>query len=364
VTAETEIQIEDIATPIPRTLLASSLDFMKSLYPHFCSIENLVTILYNIYYISRHSLQVNMALLNIQLLGQFKLTNERQVHEIYLPRTIQALFACLLVARNHFIPRESLADLLWNESNGGQSRHNLNTALWRLRSSLEKEFPHGDYLQNTQSGDVCFNLKSDYWLDLAEFEQQASLGLASPAAELRADQIQNLEKAAHIYSGDLLDGYYYDWAVRERERIRLVYISCLSHLLNCYTARQQPELSLDYARRILAIDPLREDIHAEVMRSLLALGRRSEAINQFEQCRALLHSEMGIEPYAELRELQRLALQPATPQPGSPAAFKNPDTTLAELRRAHRALENARDQVNDCLRLIDLIKHSLEPEQP
>jgi DNA-binding SARP family transcriptional activator len=51
------------------------------------------------------------------------------------------------------------------------------------------------------------------------------------------------------------------------------------------------------------LDPLREDIHRELMRAYAAQGRVSAAIKQFGICRETLSRELGIQPERETRDL-------------------------------------------------------------
>src|ERR1043165_5132470 len=84
---------------------------------------------------------------------------------------------------------------------------------------------------------------------------------------------------AALYKGDLLDGLRIDeptfeeWLLPERERLRTLALGLLARLL-----RQQqdaaPQAALDTALRLLAIDPLQEEVHRAVMRLLLVQGRR------------------------------------------------------------------------------------------
>lgn len=301
-----------------------------------------------------------MSLLRINLFGPLQIFTGEQCCEIRLSRTVQALFACLLLERNRVFPREALAEMLWNEGSDQHTRHNLNTTLWRLRSALEKDAPGGKYLVSTHLGEVGINPHSRYWLDVAEFEAQARVTLSQPAAGLSPFQAGQMEDALQLYRGDLMEGFYQNWAINERERMRLVYLGCLSHLLNYYRSRHEYTRCLEYGQRILAIDPLREEIHCEMIRAYLAMGRRSEAIGQFETCRALLKAELGIEPYPETLGLYRQILEPPVVRPDESSPFTSLAEAQSELLRARQVLETARSQMEDGLRLLEKLNRYFE----
>ena len=56
-------------------------------------------------------------------------------------------------------------------------------------------------------------------------------------------------------------------------------------------------------------EPLRESAHAALIKVHLAEGNQSEAVREFTRYRALLHTELGLEPTPQLchlvQELQR-----------------------------------------------------------
>src|SRR5205807_277501 len=60
---------------------------------------------------------------------------------------------------------------------------------------------------------------------------------------------------------------------------------------------------LDYARRAVAADPLREESHRTLIHLLAAAGQRSAALKQFRELEQVLRDELGRAPAAAIREL-------------------------------------------------------------
>ena len=79
------------------------------------------------------------------------------------------------------------------------------------------------------------------------------------------------------------------------------------------TTRRPPRwmTALRCGQQILTLDPLREDVHRELIRLHLRRGHRALALHQYEQCRAVLDDELGVEPMEETRALCA-ALLPST----------------------------------------------------
>jgi DNA-binding SARP family transcriptional activator len=274
--------------------------------------------------------------------------------EIKLLPAARGLLAYLLIHRQQRHSREALADAFWSHD-AEHARGCLRTALWRLRRDLEGQGPAG-WLLAGADGEIGLN-PNGYWLDIAAFESGLAHGLARPA--LDGDEAAALEDACRLYAGDLLQALYDDWAIRERERLRLLYIRGLSALLTYYRQEKLHEAGLDCAERILALDPLREEVHRDMMRLYAGLGQRSQALQQYGRCRQALEDELGARPMAETTALYRrlLAGEEATlpaPPPARPATVQQ---ALRHLQRTAHSLEQAQGHFRHALdtlaRLLD-----------
>ncbi len=52
-------------------------------------------------------------------------------------------------------------------------------------------------------------------------------------------------------------------------------------------------------------DPLSEEAHIDFVRVLAAMGRKEEALEQYERCRHMLETEFNASPSAEMEALRR-----------------------------------------------------------
>ncbi|MFN8423473.1 MAG: bacterial transcriptional activator domain-containing protein [Anaerolineae bacterium] len=88
---------------------------------------------------------------------------------------------------------------------------------------------------------------------------------------------------------------YDDWLFVERDRCLNLYLQS-AWLGREHAAGGRFEQAAGYAHRVLAVDPLREEVHRALMLFLARTGQRSTAIAQYQSCAALLRRELGIEP--------------------------------------------------------------------
>jgi tetratricopeptide (TPR) repeat protein len=115
-----------------------------------------------------------------------------------------------------------------------------------------------------------------------------------------------LSAAAALLRGELAEGLelpdcgrYHGWLVAEREGVRAMRVAVLDALVERLST-EQPAEALRHARARVAIDPLSEAAHATVVRLLGALGRRADALAQYDQCRRLLENELRSKPSSVL----------------------------------------------------------------
>jgi hypothetical protein len=102
----------------------------------------------------------------------------------------------------------------------------------------------------------------------------------------------------------LMDSVEYDdWQLQQREWLSRELSGCLRRMSNYYSAQGQIATALDLAQRWLALDPLHETAHRQLMRLYAANGQRTEALRQYQQCVERLESDLATRPEDETTAL-------------------------------------------------------------
>ncbi len=149
-----------------------------------------------------------MSTLEIHLFGKFFVRRNEQVLDGFEARKIQELFCYLLLHRDHSLPRETLASILWPETTTTQSKKNLRQAFWQLQSALgSQNEPAHDRLLLVDPEWVELNSKANLWLDVAEFERVFNLVQKTPGQEFDIATAKLLENTSQLYQGPLLEGW-------------------------------------------------------------------------------------------------------------------------------------------------------------
>jgi predicted ATPase/DNA-binding SARP family transcriptional activator len=230
----------------------------------------------------------------IELLGGVRAVNcEREITRFRTQKSA-ALLAYLAYYRDRPHPRECLIEMFWPESVPAAGRQSLSQALSHLRHPLE---PPGAALIADRSS-VRLNACA-ITTDVAEFEAALRSARAAPAAERR----EHLARAVGLFRGELLPLSSDDWVLHERPWLTERYFGAQAELLALLEASGERHRAVELARRGVAIDPLREEAHRELIRLLLAVEEPTAALRQYRELERLLHTHLGVTPDDSTRAL-------------------------------------------------------------
>jgi DNA-binding SARP family transcriptional activator len=112
----------------------------------------------------------------------------------------------------------------------------------------------------------------------------------------------------------LLPGWYDEWAVLERERIRQRVLHALEALSAALSEQGRHAEAVDAALRAVLEEPLRESGQRALLRAYLAQGNLAEAQRAYVRFAQLVRSELGVEPSRQITALmagrQAMAITP------------------------------------------------------
>ncbi|MCB0085056.1 MAG: AAA family ATPase, partial [Caldilineaceae bacterium] len=197
---------------------------------------------------------------------------------------VQALLYYLAVVQRQQ-SRSLLANLLWGDVSEAHARRSLTAALSNLRRLL------GDCIVADRER-VAFRRDLPCRLDVAMLE-----------TALDTQEIAALRQVVDLYRGEFLEGFYVRdtpefelWMARERARLRERFMVGLDALAGHDAAVGNLAQAIVWMRRMVQIEPWREEAHRNLMRYLVEDGQRGAALAQFETCRKVLAAELGVEP--------------------------------------------------------------------
>lgn len=235
-------------------------------------------------------------LLRIHTLGGFQVLRGDQsipAETWQQRRKIRLLLLYLLIHRHRRVPRDELLETLWPDQSPESAGLALNTTFSNLRRILEpylgKGLPSRYLIREEET--LSFNPLAEIWYDVQEFESAVKSGQAA-------------RLIASLYRGEFVpEEPYVDWVIRERERIRALFLNSQISLLEQRVQSGAWREGVDLAKRILEMEPWLEEVWRALMTCYSMLGQRSEALRAFNTCEQVLRNELDIAPSAETRAL-------------------------------------------------------------
>ncbi|MCX5151569.1 AfsR/SARP family transcriptional regulator [Streptomyces sp. NBC_00320] len=255
------------------------------------------------------------------------------------PRQVLALLA---LHADQVVPVSALIEELWAGAPPRSARTTLQTYVLQLRALIASALEQGAAAAEGGEGaegaegvagaagrrtakDVLVTLPGGYLLnsgggtsDVREFDRLAGIGYRAMDAGDFPGAARQLREALALWSGpafaDVHGGIQLDMEARRLEETRLCALD----------QRIEADLRLGRHRELLAELTVlasryrtHENLHGQFMLALHRSGRRGEALDVYQRLRATLVRELGLEPSAALRRLQRSILMAS---PESPVA--------------------------------------------
>lgn len=241
-----------------------------------------------------------MGKLNLMFLGDAVATiDDSPIPQLRSKKAVALLCYLAVTGKPH--SRSVLATLLWGEAPEINARASLRKVVAALRKSA------GSHLI-IDNESIAFDLSSPFWMDVMDLK--AAAPQSNKMASIDEPTIERLVAAADLYQGEFLEGFYVrsapvfeEWVLRQRIRLHDVAYEVFRILVDYFIDQGAFEKALHYGRRLLELEPWREEGHQDVMRLLTLTGQRSAALAQYDYCCQLLEDELGVEPSLETRAL-------------------------------------------------------------
>jgi DNA-binding SARP family transcriptional activator len=198
------------------------------------------------------------------------------------------------------VDRRYAAGSLWPFGNDERAAGNLRSALWRLKSAGIDLLESDKYSLVLRPGTV---------VDVRILCEWAARLVDGSATEGDLSAVNWRNDVMH-----LLPGWYDDWVILERERIRQRLLHALEVLSRRLAEAGRCAEAVEAAIFAVSADPLRETANKVLIEAHLAEGNLVEGRRAYQRYRDTVRRELGVEPGKELASLVGLDLGPNSPQ--------------------------------------------------
>ena len=193
------------------------------------------------------------------------------------------------------VERDALVESFWPEHSPGRQTANLHMAVYQLRQLLGKD---GVILDGS-----AYSLQPPQALeyDVRRFERSATIAERLPAGDPR--RTFALTEAVNSYGGAFLPESDSAWVMLRRRQLQSRYIDLLVAGAEESLTRDQVARAAQLLREAVEHEPLRDDLHEQLMRALHRMGRRNEIVELYQRYVRALSDDLGLDPPDQLRDL-------------------------------------------------------------
>jgi DNA-binding SARP family transcriptional activator len=225
-------------------------------------------------------------LIRLRLLQGFSLSRGGAPVDVSMGE--QRLLAFLAV-NDRPLARSYVASTLWRDSSEKHAQGNLRSAIWRLQKG-------GANL--VEASRTRVRIGEAISVDVHDVSSLAARMIGPGSTQVDP---AGVDEAA--LCGELLPGWYDEWVVVERERMRQLQLHALEALCSRLLGSGDYPRAVQVGLAATAAEPLRESAHRLLIQVHLAEGNVAEAVRQYELYRGLLATELGIEPSLAIKRL-------------------------------------------------------------
>ena len=259
-------------------------------------------------YTSRRSIGRVTTSLDIRILGPLEVRRDDRPLNLggVKQRTVLGL---LLLYPNEVVSVGGLVQAVWGPDASPSAARTLQVYLSKLRGVLDLDRSSGEELIVTSApGYRC--VPNDQDLDLLRFEQRADIGRAKGAEGDAAAAVDSYRQALGMWRGRVLADLVDHSRVIEAEsdRLELARLALTADYMDAELALGNHGTILPGLDRLVADNPLDERFRGQLMIALYRSGRHADALSTFRAGQEILREELGLEPGAELQELEERIL--------------------------------------------------------
>jgi DNA-binding SARP family transcriptional activator len=242
------------------------------------------------------------------------------------PPKVRRVLALLLLRANQVVPIDALIEELWGEAPPPSAVTTTQTYIYQLRKAL-----HG--LPVTETGDEWLLTKPPGYLmrfpapqlDAHTFQALSRQGRLLLETGDPAEASVVLRHALDLWTGPSLAN------VTAGRLLEAQVVHLEEQRLRTLELRIQADAEMGRHRELIGelrglvrSHPLNEWFHGQLILALSRCGRRSEALQAYQDLRHVLNEQLGLDPQPELQRLQREVLGSGVPEAKVFGAHRQP----------------------------------------
>lgn len=236
----------------------------------------------------------NTPALTIQCFGGFVvLHNNKAVHW----RTLKTkeLFAFLFSNLNSQVPRDTIIEALWADTEFKKARVQLHTTVSYLRTTLSTL----GYSEVIQYSNGCYILQiEDFQCDVHDLEH-----ILNAKMETAKFDVEKAEALIQSYQGEYMAALDFPWITSKANFMNNKFTLLLHDLVEHYTAIHDVKKREQILLLMIEHNPYSDKIIQQLIQHYIEVDNRASAVKVYNTFKSTLLADLGILPEQETTEL-------------------------------------------------------------
>ncbi|MEV0036459.1 BTAD domain-containing putative transcriptional regulator [Streptomyces sp. NPDC050804] len=219
----------------------------------------------------------------------------------------RAVVGRLLLAGGRAVQRDTLIDELWADREAKDPVNALQVQVAKLRAAFATKGEDDRLVTRGAAYQLVLGQRDQ--LDVSVFEDSVRQGRKHLTEKEYGQAEERFRHGLSLWRGRALDdlpGRPFD---AERTRLEELRLTAVEDAVAAGLELGRAEDLIPELTALLADNPLRERVRAQLMLALYRRGRHAEALGVFEEGRKLFGTELGVDPSPELRALHASILR-------------------------------------------------------
>ncbi len=234
------------------------------------------------------------------------------------------LFAYLVIRHGKLVPRDELAEALWEGVRPASWDKALRVLVSKLRKVLAESADGATADLTASSGCYRLDLPAETWVDVLAAESAAQEAEDLLAADELERAITAATLAESLLRQPLMPGDDGTWVQGKRRELEESRLRALNVLADASLRSGKTESAVRWAEQAVEVEQFRESGYRLLMAAHIAAGNRAEALQVYERCRRLLAEELGAYPSPETETIYRHLLDEPSAEGDAAAGHEVP----------------------------------------
>lgn len=212
-----------------------------------------------------------------------------------LPGTHGRIALTVLVVERRPIPRDALAEIVWDGRPPPRWDATLAPTISKIRTLITRTGLDGRSIVQSVGRTYAMALPAEAWVDLEDAIRRLDRSEGALRHGDPRGAAADATAASAVLRRPFLAGIDGEWVGAQRRRQRDLAHRCFSLLARAWMMLGDIELAVTNARSAIEVDPYRETAHRLAIEAELARGDRGAALRALERCRTAM-AELGVVP--------------------------------------------------------------------